>query len=282
MESHAQLDPSGCAAVGRLVFLLFLLLILLFRPVAVFPQSGRPDADRASQIKKMYDAGGWSDVVRAVPEPDNENADLQMYRALSLAKLERWEESRQAFEAGAARHPHDSRFFVELGGIAYRQPNFSLAKRELRRALNIQPQDDYANRFVASIYFLEGNLEAALKYWNRTGQPKLNDLTFAPQPRLNPLVLDRAVRFSPGSEWRREHFLSSRARLDALGLYSGLFFELKARPDETFDLTIHAPEKNGWGSTKLQRSLSLLRGLPYLTVYPEFYNIGKHGLNWRA
>src|SRR5258708_6446092 len=282
MESHAQLDPSGYTAVGRLIFLLSLLLSLMFRPVAAFPQSGSPDPERVSQIKQMYEARSWSDVVREVPEPDNENADLQMYRALSLAKLERWEEARQTFEAGAAQHPRDSRFFVELGGIAYRQSNFSLAKRELRRALDLQPQDEYANSFVASIYFLDGNLEAALKYWNRSEQPKLTDLTFDPQPRLKPLVLDRAVQFSPGGARRREQFLATRARLEGLGLYSGVFFDLNARPGNNFDLTIHAPEKNGWGSTKLEGALSLLRGLPYLTVYPEFYNIGKHGLNWRS
>jgi tetratricopeptide (TPR) repeat protein len=257
-------------------------VFLLFRPVAVFPQSESPDAERVPQIKQMYDAGHWNDVVREVPGPDNENADLQMYRALSLAKLERWDEARQTFEAGAAQHPRDSRFFVELGGIAYRQSNFSLAKRELRRALNIQPQNEYANSFVASIYFLDGNLEAALKYWNRAGQPKLIDLTFDPHPRLNPLVLDRVAQFSPGSEWRRDQFLSSRARLEALGLYSGVFFDLAARPGDTFDLTIHAHEKNGWGSSKWEGALSLLRDLPYLTIYPEFYNLGKNGLNWRS
>src|SRR4029077_2946219 len=116
---------------------------------------------------------------------------------------------------------------------------------------------------LASIFFLDGNLEAALKYWNRADRPKLTDLTFEPQPRLNPLVLDRAVRFSPGSEWRREEFLLLQARLEALGLYSGLFFELKARPSDTFDLTIHATERNGWGSTRWEGGLSLLRGLPY-------------------
>jgi tetratricopeptide (TPR) repeat protein len=282
MESHAQLDPSGGAAVGRLIFLLLLLLILLFEPVAAFSQSVSPREERVSQIKAMYDARRWSDVVGAVPDPDNEDADLQIYRGLSLTKLERWDEARQTFEAGAAQHPRDSRFFVELGGIAYRRSNLSLAKQELRHALDIQPQDDYANNFVAAIYFLEGNLEAALKYWNRASQPKLADLTFDPHPKLDPLVLDRAVQFSPGSEWRRGQFLLLKAQLEALGLYSGLFFDLNARPGDTFELTIHAPEKNGWGSTKWEGALSLLRGLPYLTIYPEFYNLGRHGLNWRS
>jgi hypothetical protein len=282
MEAHAQLDPSGCAAVGRLNLLLFLFLILLLWPVAALPQAATPDAERVSQIKQMYDSGRWNDVIQGVPDRDNENVELQMYRALALAKLEHWDEARETLEAGAARYPRDSRFFVELGGIAYRQSNFSLAKRELRRALRIQPRDDYANTFAASIYFLEGNLESSLKYWNRAGKPKLTDLTFDPQPKLSPLVLDRAVRFSPGTEWRRDQFLTLRAQLEALNLYPTPFFDLKPQPDDSFDLTIRAPEKNGWGSTKLEGALALFRGLPFLTVYPEFYNLGKSGLNWRS
>ena len=224
----------------------------------------------------MYDARRWSDVVRAVPESDNADADLQMYRALSLARLERWDEARQALEAGAARHPRDSRFFVELGGIAYRQSNFSLATRDLRRALNIQPQDDYANNFVASIYFLDGNLEAALKYWNRAGQPKLSDLNFDPQPKLNPLVLDRTLQILSGKrvEPRPVSLLSSTPR--TLSVYiPACFLTSKRDRMSTYDLTIHAPEKDGWGSAKLEGAVSLLRGLAYLTIFPEFYNLGQ-------
>jgi hypothetical protein len=258
------------------------LLILLFLPGAAFAQSAPPDAELVSHITLLYGSGRWSDVLHALPKADNENADLQIYRALSLAKLERWDEARQALEAGAARHPLDSRFLVELGGIAYRQSDFSLAKRELRRAMKIQPKDDYANTFVASIYFLDGNLEAALKYWNRAGKPKLNELTFDPHPRIHPLVLDRAVRFSPQTEWRLDQFPHTRAQLEALRLYSNPIFDLKARPEDTFDLTIRAPERNGWGSTRLEGALSFLRGLPYLTVYPEFYNLRASGLNSRS
>jgi tetratricopeptide (TPR) repeat protein len=289
MDAHAQLDPSGCAAFGRLNprllnLRLLLLLILLVLPIAALPQSESesPDAARVTQIKQMYESGQWNDVVQEIPDADDANAELQIYRALSLAKLERWNDAERTLESGAARHPRDARFFVELGGIAYHQSNYSLAKKELRRALRLQPDDDYTNNFLASIYFLDGNLEAALKYWNRAQKPKLGDLRFDPQPRLNPLVIDRALRFSPGTEWRRDRFLSLRAQLEALGLYSRPFFDLQARQDDTFDLNIHAPEKNGWGSTPWEGGLSLFRGLPYLTVYPEFYNLGRDGLNWRS
>jgi tetratricopeptide (TPR) repeat protein len=277
MESYAQLDSARGATVKRLACVL---LFLLFRPIPGFSQFGPYVTDRAAEVKQMYDAGRWNAVVEALPDRDNESADLQMYRGLALAKLERWDDARATFQAGAARYPRDPRFLVELGGIAYRQKAFAQAKRDLHRALVLQPQDDYTNNFLASIYFLDGNLEAALKYWNHGGQPKLTELTFDPEPKLMPLVLDRAVRFSPGNEWRRDDFLRIEAQLGALGLYPRATYDLRAQPDGSSNLTIRAPEKNGWGNTKWEGALSLFRGLPYASVYPEFYNLEKRGVNW--
>jgi tetratricopeptide (TPR) repeat protein len=258
-------------------------LILLCLRSEGFAQTATPaDAELVQHIKQLYADGRWADVLEALPANDNENADLQLYRGLTLARFQRWEESRQSLQFGAARHPRDPRFPVELGGIAYQQSNFSLAKRELRRGLRLDPRDAYANTFLASIYFLEGNLEAALKYWNRAGKPRLTDLKFLPQPKLNPLVLDRALKFSPATEWRRDQYLSTRAQLEALRLYSSPIFDLKPNSDDTFDLTVRAPERNGWGSTPWEGGLSLLRGLPYQTVYPELYNLRGKGLNWRS
>ena len=282
MESRGQLGVVGPAAARQLIRTVWLFLFVVACPAIAAAQVGLSNGPDVSRVKQLYDEARWSDVVQEVPGLDAANADLLMYRGLALAKLERWTEARTTFEAGAARYPADARFPVELGGIAYHSGQFSPAKRELRTALRLQPQDSYANNFLASLYFLDGNLEAALKYWNRAGQPKLSDLRFEPQPRLNPLVLDRAVPFSLGSVWLREQFLTSQARLDALDLYPGVHFDLTARPDDTYDLTVRAPERDGWGSSKAGAAVSLLRGLPYLTIFPEFYNLGHRGHNWRS
>lgn len=282
MESHARLDSLGAAAARQLTPILLLFFFLAGCPTIATAQTAFSSDQEVSRVKQLYDEARWTDVVRAVPGLDTANADLLLYRGLALAKLERWDEARTTLEAGITRDPRDARFSVELGGIAYRLSQFSLAKRELRLALRIQPKDSYTNNFLASIYFLEGNLEAALKYWNRTSQPKLSDLRFEPQPRVNPLTLDRAVPFSPGSVWLREQYLASQTQLDALGLYPSAYFDLMARPDSTYDLTIRAPERYGWGTTKLESAVSLLRGLPYFTIFPEFYDLGHGGHNWRS
>jgi tetratricopeptide (TPR) repeat protein len=275
MEPHSQLDPTGGAWGVRLVFLLLFVLL----PCSAAAQTAAPTGDKIAQVKKLYDASRWNDVVQAVPESPDEPADLELDRGLALANLARWDDARKAFEAGLAGHPRDSRFLVELAGIAYRQRKYPLATRYLRHALAINPEDGYTNNFLASIYFLEDNLEAALKYWNRVGKPKLADLSYAPQPSLDPLVLDRAFDFSRGGVWGRVQYLTTRARLDALDLFPRMRFDLSGQPDGSFDLTFRGVEQDGWGNDTWEGLFSLLRGLPFETVYPRFYDLGHSGFN---
>ena len=208
MELHPQLDSIGGAASRRLIFLLAL---LFFHAAPALPQSDSSAPDRKSKITKLYDAGRWNEVIGAVPESSNEDPDLELYRGLALAHLQRWPEAAKTFEAGLAGHPRDAAIPHRARGHCLSRKTIFVCKTGTpprlapsSRAMPI-PLD-----FLASIYYLEGNLEAALKYWNRTGKPKLADLTFNPQPRLSPLFLDRTFLFSPGAEWRLDRFMRRR------------------------------------------------------------------------
>ena len=277
METDGRLDLAGRPQARTLIALIFVFLFCGFHARA---QASVLAEDQASQVKRLYDAGKWDAVVRAVPQSPAEPADLELDRGLALAQLHRLREAEAALQAGHEGHPRDPRFLVELGGIAYLEKRFSTAKKELRGALALDPRDAYTNSLLASIYFLEGNLEGALKYWNRAGKPIVSDLMYDPQPRLNPLILDRAFQFSPGSVWKRNQFLTTQAELASLDLFPHTYFELAAQQDGSFKLVWHDSEQPAWDSTKLDSIASMLRGLPYQSVYPEFYNLNHKGLNW--
>lgn len=276
MELHAQLDSAGGAASGPLIFLLLLFSLLGHAR----SQTISSTVDKTLKVKKLYEAGRWNDVVRATSGTSNEPADLELYRGLALAQLGRLNEAEKTFQEGLARSPRNAHFLTEMAGIAYREKRYSKAKTELRRVLVLNPRDDYANNFLASIYFIEGNLEAALKYWNRVGKPKLDDLTYNLQLGLDPIILDRAFAFSRGCEWRRDQFLTTRAQLENLNLFPRMRFDLEAQPNGSFDLGFYAGKRSSWSGGSLESLASMLRGLPYQSVYPEFYDLNHKGLNW--
>ena len=259
--------------------MLFLLLCSICFSVLPSAGSGPPGSPQISIVRQLYDQGNWQEIVRLIPAASNGAAELDLYRGLALAKLERWPEARAAFTAGARKDPSDKRFFLELAGVAFRTNDLGAAEANLNRALHLDPRDSYALNFLATIYFLRGNLEAALEYWNRISQPRINEVKMPPRPRVREELLDKAVVFSPLSTLRLKDFETTQARLDNLGVFSFYKWDLQPKNQDSYDIAFHSAERSGWGGNKWLAALSTLRGLPYETVYPAYYDWGHAAVN---
>ena len=243
---------------------------------SVFAQSNNQATDH---IKELFDRGRWVEVIASVEQTPQRSADVDYYYGSALAQLGRWDEARAAFVAGQHLQPRDKRFPTELAGVAFRQKSYLLAKHFLRQALRLDPKDEYANNFLATIFYLEGNLPAALKYWNRGGKPRIENVGFDPVPRVRPLLLDRAFAFAPGGNLTLPDLITSERRVEGLGVFPAYDFKLAARDDGNFDLGFNAQERDGFGDSKLQALISTFSGAPYQTIYPAYYNLGRSAVN---
>jgi tetratricopeptide (TPR) repeat protein len=273
MASCAKLDAPRRARRGKLI-LLFLSLAVGSTALA----QTSSDAARLSAAQKAFDSGQWDEAAKLSRGPQEQSPELDFLRGLALARQQQWNESRQAFSAGHLKSPNDPRFLVELAGIDYKQNEFPSAKRNLRAALRLGSRDTYTFDFLGTIYFLQGNLEAALKYWNAIDKPRLRNVAVQPPPRLDKVLLNRAVAFNAPQVLSGDALLATRARLENLGIFSRERVELTPA-GEHFDATLHIAERNGWGDSKLEGAVALLSGVPYATVYPEIYNIGHRAMN---
>jgi tetratricopeptide (TPR) repeat protein len=270
------------ASRNAIAFKLTSIVLLLSWSVAAFPQTvTRPNSDLA-EAKRLADEGKWETLLGRFPVSPDTPAEIQLYQGIALGRLGRLEQAERVLRAGAAKDPRDPRFPIELAGVEYKQGRFSNAKAELALALSITPEDPYANDFLATIYFLQGNTEAALKYWNRLGKPLLMNLSYEPVPRVKPVLLDRAFRFRLGQEWTVNDYLAARARIHNLEIFRNDQYDLQADRHGHFDLVFRAREYNGWGDSTAAGLLSLFRGLPVLTVTPEFSNLGRAAANWNS
>lgn len=233
----------------------------------------------SAHLEQLSDQKNWTEIVRLAESTAARSADVHYYYGLALAQLEHLDRAQQVLLLGHRSYPRDKRFPTELAGIAFRKKNYPEATRWLRRALQIDGHDAYANDFLATAYFLEGNLDAALKYWNRIAKPHIAGIRNEPQPTLDPILLDRAFAFAPASTLRLDELWTTEARLRALGIFPSAAVELSPRDDGAFDAVFRSIERNGWGNSKLQTTLSFFRGVFQQTVYPEYRNANSSGIN---
>ena len=269
------MDIAGFAPIRRQVKAAPIFLMLAF---FAFPLRAQPaPSDHGTEIKQLFAEERWEEIVRIAEDDAERSADTSYYYGTALARLGRWDEAKRAFQIGLSQQPGDKRFPLELAGVCFRKKNYAEAVGHLRRALRLDPTDTYANDFLAGVYFLQGNVEAALKYWNRGSKPEIEEVRTEPAPRVAPALLDRAFTIAPATALELSELQTTKARVRGLNIFSNYRFNFEARQDGKFDVVFRASERNL--DSKWAWLLALLRGLPYQTVSPEFFNISRRAIN---
>jgi hypothetical protein len=223
----------------------------------------------------LFDDQQWGQLARLGRTTSPRSPEFDYQYGIALAHLERWKDASEAFVAGSRLAPRDRRFYVELAGVAFKQNKPAQAIAWLRHARRLDPKDDYANNFLATLYFLQGNLEAAVKYWNCLEKPKpqVEQVHLEPLPHVHQGLLDGALAFSPASTLKLNELWMSQARVEALEIFPTYRFDLVALPRGTFDAVFRGQEIDGWGATKVEGLLRTLHGLPFQEVTPEYFNL---------
>ena len=274
------MDVAGAASTRSSLIPTFL-IIFLFACVGLTSARTHSSNDQLlDRARQLFAEQRWQEVVKLGESEQHSSAEFDFYYGTALAQLGRWTEAQQVFSAGARLQPGDKRFPLELAGVAFKQKQYASATRYLRRALRLDPRDSYGNDFLGTVYFLQGNIEGALKYWNRSGKPQIVEVRTAPTPRLNAALLDRAFAFSPASVLRLPDLQSSDLRVHELGVFPSYQFDLQARDDGRFDIVFRNRERNGWGQSTWEKLFLLFRELPFLGITPEVYNLRHQAINF--
>lgn len=274
MERRAALDIAGAPQVmavrlGRRRYMLIAVLLAFF----VLPQLGL--SQTANTPQDLFKAERWPELADTLKTDPHRSAELEYEYGIALSHLEKWDEAHSAFLRGSKLAPVDKRFPEELAGVAFKFKRNSEAKRYLHRALRIDVKDEYARDFLATIYFLDGNLEAAVSHWNTVNKPLIAQLRTEPRLQVRPALLDHAISFGALSNLKLQDLRASERQLDELQIFSGYRLNLVAKEDGKFDAVLRAQELNGFGDGKVQALVRALRGIAFQEVTPEYDNI--HG-----
>ena len=234
----------------------------------------------SQQLQDLAAAQQWPQIARVLSTVPSRTAEMDYYFGLALAHTGHNAQAALALQAGSRLAPRDSRFPEELAGLAFEQKNYPCAARLLRRALQLAPHDDYANNFLATVYYLEGNLEAAIECWNRVGKPYIAGVSAQPQPQVSSALLDHAFAFSPAAVLRLPQFYTTNARVRALGIFPQYHFDLDALPNGNFNVLFRSRELDGFGGGKWESAFLVLRGLPFEQIDPAYYNFRRRAINF--
>jgi tetratricopeptide (TPR) repeat protein len=259
---------------------LHLAVALLSPCLALAAQLAPPQLPTGQELQQLATGNHWSQIVLLLQPVTPRSAELDFYYGEALARLGRFADAQSAFEAGRRLAPADARFPVEMAGVAFKQRNYARTIRRLRQSLRLAPGDDYANDFLGTAYFLVGNLEASLKYWNHVGKPQIENVREDPEPRISPALLDSAFAFSPTAVLPLPQFLNSYARIRALGVFPQYRFDLNARSNGNFDVVFRGHELDGMGDSKLEATFLFFQGLPFQEVDPQLYNLHRQAINF--
>lgn len=256
--------------------------------------SGPISSGAKRSIEEMYRDHQWGAVVAAVPLPGTAHgdsahgamvapdADLLLLRALAQGQLAQLSAAAQTLRFAARAYPRDARFPTELAGVLYRQKRYGAAAGLLRRALRLNPRDEYSRNFLGTVDFLQGNLAAALADWNPIQRPVLADQQLEAPAGLPPLLLERIAPFAARSVYTLRQYRRTEAKLALQPLFAADSFELRPLADGRFNLIVHTVPHPAWRTEPIGSLLSTLRSLPYQAVDPEFWNLDHSAVSFTS
>jgi hypothetical protein len=239
---------------------------------------------RISVLLLMFVGSGLGQTSQ-IDIDKEESPETLLKRAVTSATSGRLDEAERLLLQGRSTYTHDARFAAELAGIAWRKKESARAKLYLREAVTLDPSNAYANEFLGSLYLLDGNLYAALKYWNRVHRPVISGVTFDPEPPLRPELRERLSAVSSGQLLTGARLAQTERNFERLRTFGDLRFELSPASDKEYNLNVRAPVLSQPLSGAIGRFLPLLRGLPYQAIHLDWINIERRGISltslWR-
>ena len=187
------------------------------------------------------------------------SADLDFYYGTALAQLGRLARRSACIRGGSHGCSHSDKRFPSGAGWSRFQSRKTIRGRPATcvGALRISiPRDSYGNDFLGTVYFLQGNIEAALKYWNRVGKPHIAEVRTAPAPQVNAALLDRALAFAPASVVASARSADHRNSGPRTGNFlPAINLICRPRDDGKFDILFRNRERDGWGQTQAGKAV---------------------------
>jgi tetratricopeptide (TPR) repeat protein len=268
--------PSGNdTALQRrtLCGILVLLVLLLF---------SRPALAQVDEARQAIDQGEYVRAVNILSDAlaDRPTPDTYLYLGIAYRHMKEYQKAEDIFNEGSRRYETDSRFLNELANLFLENNDIEAAKTALRRALTVDPNNNYASDELATIDMSEGDIQSALRAWNKSGRPYINDILHNYNLNFGSWVVRRAVKFRPAGTLRYSDWKTTESRLFETDNFAnvGLDIEPTRVPDQ-YNAVVRTSAKTNSVADIL---FDLVKGFPFETSYFDLWNIANTGVNFNS
>ena len=269
---------TGIPAAGRSLgtssrWILSLCLLLLFTgPSLAQVDEARQAMDRGEYVRAVTIL---SEALATRPMPDT-----YLYLGIAYHHMKEYQKAEDVLNEGSKRYPDDPRFHNELANVFLENNDIDAAKSELQRALAVDPNNNYASDELANIDLSEGELQSALRSWNKSGRPFINDILHNYYLNFGSWVVRRAVTFHPAGTLHYSEWKTTESRLLETDNFANVGLEIEpTRIPDQYNAVVRTATKT---NSRTDFLFNLLKGAPVHTSYVDVWNIGNSGINFNG
>src|SRR5437867_5274259 len=185
-----------------------------------------------AQVEEARAAIERGEYVRAVNILSAELAerptpDTYLYLGIAYKNMKEYQRAEDALREGGRRYPDNPRFHYELANLFLENNDVESAKAELRRALLVEPGNSEASNLLATIDMSEGEVQLALRVWNRGGRPIVDDILHNYYLTFGSWVVRDAVAFHPTGVLHYSEWKTTEARLFETDNFTNVGLEIE-------------------------------------------------------
>lgn len=250
------------------------LLILLFSASIALAQidDARQAIDRGEYVRAVN--------ILSASLADRPTADTYLYLGVAYHHMKEFQKAEDVLHEGADRYPQDARFHNELAAVALSNNDVDQAKSALHHALAVDPSNSEASDLLATIDMSEGEVQSALRSWNKSGRPIVDDILHNYYLNFGSWVVREAVAFHPAGVLRYDQWKTTELRLLETDNFMNVGIEVEPTPlPDRYNAVVRTTSKTNLLS---DIAFSLLRGAPYRTTYLDLWNLGNSGINFNG
>ena len=249
-------------------------LILLFGITSCFAQldEARQAIERGENVRAVN--------ILSAELADRPTVDAYLLLGTAYSNMKEFQKAEDVLTEGSKRFSSDPQLFNALGDFYLANKDVDAARSALRQALRVDSKNNYASDLLATIDMSEGEVQSALRSWNKTGRPIIDDILHNYYLSFGSWVVRKAVAFHPTGVLRYSEWKTTESRLletDNFGNV-GLEIEPTTIPDQ-YNAVVRTTTKTNHSGDFV---FNLLKGLPIETSYLDVWNIGTSGINFNA